>query len=59
MYNWTQLSTNLQVNIHDPLIPAELISEGVEVEPGYVTTILVTPTQEVMDGKGNTFIFLS
>ena len=27
-------------------------SEGVEVEPGYVSTILITPKQELMQDQG-------
>ena len=43
----------LQVSIHDPLTPADLRSEGVEVEAGYVSTILITPKQEIMHDRGN------
>ena len=42
-----------QVSIHDPLTPADLRSEGVEIEPGYVSTILITPRQEIMQDKGS------
>ena len=38
--------------MHDPLAPADLRSEGVEVEPGYISTILITPKQEMMQDKG-------
>ena len=42
--------------MHDPLAPADLRSEGVEVEPGYISTILITPKQEMMQDKGKLLI---
>ena len=45
-----------QVSIHDPLTPADLRNEGIEVEPGYISTILMTPKQEMMQGQGKIYI---
>ena len=36
-----------KVSIHDPLTIADLRSTGVEVEPGYLSTFLITPSQIV------------
>ena len=41
-----------KVSIHDPLTSADLRSEGIDVAPGYVSTILITPMQEVMHESG-------
>ena len=50
--------SSFQVSIHDPLTPADLRSEGVEVEPGYVSTILITPKQEIMHDGGEYMNFI-
>ena len=36
-----------KIAIHDPMATADLRGSGVEVEPGYVTTFLITPSQIV------------
>ena len=34
------------------MIPADLRNEGLEIAPGYETTIYITPKQELTDDKG-------
>jgi len=36
-----------QIAIHDPLMPGDLRSEGFTVEPGYLSIVLITPSQIV------------
>ena len=39
--------SQFRISIHDPLSIADLLSSGVDVEPGYVSTFLITPSQIV------------
>ena len=39
--------TVFQINIHDPFSAADLGNSGIDVEAGYVTTFLITPSQIV------------
>ena len=34
-----------KINIHDPFSAADLGNSGIDVEAGYVTTFLITPSQ--------------
>lgn len=36
-----------KVAIHDPSTPADLRSAGIEIEPGYLSTFLITPSQTI------------
>ena len=36
-----------KINIHDPFSAADLGNSGIDVEAGYVTTFLITPSQIV------------
>ena len=36
-----------KVAIHDPAMPADLRSGGIEIEPGYLSTFLITPSQQL------------
>ena len=38
---------SFKIAIHDPMSAGDLRRSGVEVEPGYVTTFLITPSQIV------------
>lgn len=40
-----QSSKFFKVAIHDPMMPANLRSEGVEIEAGYLSTFLITPSE--------------
>ncbi|TRY68635.1 hypothetical protein TCAL_08884 [Tigriopus californicus] len=37
-----------KVAIHDPATPADLRSAGIEIEPGYLSTFLITPSQTTL-----------
>ena len=45
------------LTVHDPSSPASLRSEGIEVDPGYETTVLITP--RVLETTGNAKTSLS
>ena len=54
MYDFSQYSQGdfketlpIKVSIHDPMSIADLRSSGVEVQPGYVSTFLISPSQIV------------
>ena len=40
-----------KVSIHDPSVPADMRGDGVKIEPGYVSTFLITPSQLLTDEK--------
>ena len=48
-----------KIDIHDPLTPADLRSEGFDIDPGYVTTIRITPKQLIMKDEGENFKAIS
>ena len=40
---------HIKVNVHDPLTLPDLRSSSVEVEPGYLSTVLITSSEHMFD----------